>query len=47
MRKKGLIGRCPKRWRKTTEQDPDTMSTVVDLIQGAFGPGVENGRCRA
>ena len=26
MRKKGLVGRCPKRWRKTTEQDPDAMS---------------------
>ena len=41
MRKKGLVGRCPKRWRTTTEQDPDAMSTAVDLIQREFGPGVE------
>jgi transposase InsO family protein len=41
MRKKGLVGRCPKRWRKTTEQDPDAMSTAVDLIQREFGPGVD------
>jgi transposase InsO family protein len=41
MRKKGLVGRCPKRWRKTTEQDPDAMTTAIDLIQREFGPGVE------
>ncbi len=41
MRKRGLVGRCPKRWRKTTEQDPDAMTTAVDLICREFGPGVE------
>jgi transposase InsO family protein len=41
MRKKGLVGRCPKRWRTTTEQDPDAMTTAVDLIGREFGPGVE------
>jgi transposase InsO family protein len=41
MRKKGLVGRCPKRWRKTTEHDPDAMTTAIDLIQREFGPGVE------
>jgi transposase InsO family protein len=41
MRKKGLVGRCPKRWRTTTEQDPDAMTTAVDLIGREFGPGIE------
>lgn len=41
MRKKGLVGRCPKRWRKTTEQDPDAMTKAIDLICREFGPGVE------
>jgi transposase InsO family protein len=37
----GLVGRCPKRWRKTTIPDPAAESKAVDLICRAFGPGVE------
>lgn len=41
MRRAGLAGRCAKRWRKTTIADPDATTKAVDLIQRAFGPGVE------
>jgi putative transposase len=37
MRQRGLIGRCRRRWTKTTIADPDTAA--VDLIKRAFGPG--------
>jgi transposase InsO family protein len=37
MRRKGLIGRCRRRWTRTTISDPET--TAVDLVQRAFGPG--------
>ena len=37
MRRKGLIGRCRRRWTRTTIADPET--TVVDLLKRAFGPG--------
>jgi transposase InsO family protein len=37
MRRKGLIGRCRRRWTRTTISDPET--TVVDLLKRAFGPG--------
>jgi transposase InsO family protein len=37
MRQKGLIGRCRRRWTKTTISDPDTKA--ADLIKRAFGPG--------
>jgi putative transposase len=41
MRIAGLEGRCKKRWRKTTIQDPDAQTEALDLIQRAFGPAVE------
>jgi transposase InsO family protein len=39
MRLNGLEGRCKKRWRKTTIQDPATEAEALDLIQRHFGPG--------
>ena len=37
MRRKGLVGRCRRRWTKTTISDPDVAA--VDLLKRAFGPG--------
>ena len=37
MRQKGLVGRCRRRWTKTTFSDPEV--TAVDLVRRAFGPG--------
>ena len=37
MRQKGLIGRCRRRWTKTTIADPE--ADAVDLIKRVFGPG--------
>jgi transposase InsO family protein len=37
MRQKGLVGRCKRRWTKTTFSDPDVAA--VDLLKRAFGPG--------
>jgi len=37
MRQKGLIGRCRRRWIKTTISDPDVVA--VDLLKRTFGPG--------
>jgi transposase InsO family protein len=37
MRQRGLIGRCRRRWTRTTVSDPET--TAVDLLKRAFGPG--------
>jgi putative transposase len=39
MRLAGLEGRCQKRWRKTTVQDPATEAEALDLIRRHFGPG--------
>jgi putative transposase len=39
MRAHGLEGRCKKRWRKTTVQDPAAEAEALDLIQRHFGPG--------
>jgi len=36
MRQKGLIGRCRRRWTKTTISDPETVA--VDLLKRVFGP---------
>jgi len=36
MRDKGLIGRCRRRWIKTTISDPDVVA--VDLLKRSFGP---------
>jgi transposase InsO family protein len=37
MRQQGLIGRCRRRWTKTTIADP--AAAAVDLVKRAFGPG--------
>ena len=37
MRHKGLIGRCRRRWIKTTISDPDVVA--VDLLKRTFRPG--------
>lgn len=37
MRRRGLIGRCRRRWTKTTVSDPEVAA--VDLLKRAFGPG--------
>jgi transposase InsO family protein len=37
MRQRGLIGRCRRRWTKTTISDSETAA--VDLVKRAFGPG--------
>jgi transposase InsO family protein len=37
MRQKGLVGRCRRRWTKTTTPDPEV--TAVDMLRRAFGPG--------
>ena len=37
MRRKGLVGRCRRRWTRTTISDPAT--SAVDLLGRAFGPG--------
>jgi putative transposase len=37
MRQRGWIGRCKRRWTKTT--DPDPEATAVDRLKRAFGPG--------
>jgi transposase InsO family protein len=36
MRQKGLIGRCRRRWTKTTISDPETRA--IDLLKRCFGP---------
>jgi putative transposase len=37
MRQKGPIGRCRRRWTRTTISDPGVVA--VDLVRRAFGPG--------
>jgi transposase InsO family protein len=37
MRQQGLVGRCRRRWIKTTISDPDVVA--VDRLQRVFGPG--------
>ena len=37
MRDLGLVGRCRRRWVKTTISDPDVAA--VDLLKRTFGPG--------
>ena len=39
MRNKGLIGRCRRRWVKTTISDPDIVA--VDLLKRSFAPSAE------
>jgi putative transposase len=40
MRKAGLVGRCPHRFRRTTFSDP--MTQVQDLVQRQFRPSAPN-----
>jgi transposase InsO family protein len=40
MRRLGLAGRCPKRWKKTTIADPEASPTAIDLIGRNFRPGL-------
>jgi len=37
MRRNGLVGRCPRRFKRTTIPDP--MAIAVDLLKRIFGPG--------
>jgi transposase InsO family protein len=37
MRNKGPIGRCRRKWKKTTITDPN--ATAVDVVKRAFGAG--------
>jgi len=39
MRDNGLVGRCRRRWIKTTISDPDVVA--VDLLKRSFRPGTE------
>ncbi len=39
MRKGGIVGRCKRRFRRTTIADPEATTTAVDLVKRAFGPG--------
>jgi transposase InsO family protein len=38
MRTAGLVGRCRRRWTKTTIPDPE--ANAVDLVKRVFGPGM-------
>ena len=38
MRQRGLVGRCRRRWCRTTISDPD-VGGAVDRLKRAFGPG--------
>jgi transposase InsO family protein len=39
MQKNGIVGRARRRFKKTTIADPDALTTAVDLVKRAFGPG--------
>jgi len=38
MSERGLVGRCRRRWRRTTVADP--VAEAADLVRRAFGPDV-------
>jgi len=42
MRKAGLVGRTPRRFRRTTIPDPSTQVQVQDLVQREFDPTEPN-----
>jgi hypothetical protein len=42
MRKAGLVGRTPRRFRRTTIADPSTQVQVQDLVQREFDPTEPN-----
>jgi transposase InsO family protein len=39
MQTNGIVGRAPRRFKKTTIPDPDAAAGVVDLVTRAFGTG--------
>lgn len=39
MRHHGIVGRCKRRFRRTTIADPEAATTAVDLVKRVFGPG--------
>jgi transposase InsO family protein len=39
MQANGIVGRARRRFKKTTIPDPDALTTAVDLVKRAFGPG--------
>ena len=39
MRHNGIVGRCKRRFRRTTIADPDAATAAVDLVKRSFGPG--------
>jgi len=38
MAQKGLVGRCKRRWKRTTIADPEAQA-AADLVKRVFGPG--------
>lgn len=38
MRTNHIVGRAPRRFRRTTIPDPDTATTAIDLVGRIFGP---------
>ena len=38
MRRNGIVGRCKRRFRRTTIGDPDATTTAMDLVKRGFGP---------
>ena len=39
MRHSGIVGRCKRRFKRTTIADPRAATTAVDLVKRSFGPG--------
>ncbi|MGH2701101.1 MAG: IS3 family transposase [Actinomycetota bacterium] len=39
MQAHGLVGKAPRRFKRTTFADKDARSTAVDLVKRIFGPG--------
>jgi transposase InsO family protein len=39
MRHNGIVGRCKRRFKRTTIADADAATTAVDLVKRSFGPG--------
>jgi transposase InsO family protein len=42
MRERGLVGRCPRRWKQTTVPDPSVDVLQEDLLGRRFRPGEIN-----
>jgi putative transposase len=39
VQRNGIVGRARSRFKKTMIADPDALTTAVDLVKRAFGPG--------